>query len=587
LHSLGIRPISNVVDITNLLLMESGHPMHAFDLDRVADARIVIRRAQQAEPFTTLDGTDHRLDPDDLIICDGHGPTALAGVMGGLDSEISPRTRRVLLECAYFAPRGIRRTARRHGMQTESSVRFERGVDWGGVPRVLERAKVLLTELAQGAAVPRAIHARPSQLSTPTMRLRSGRLNALLGVPIDFPQAISILPRLGLEVGAVQGEGEAAAVEVKGASWRPDLKREIDLIEEVARIHGLSRIPTRLPRIVPQAPRTCGRLEREVSAAATSLGLSEALTHAFVSPAVLQAIGAPAPVVRLSNPLSEERSVMRTSLLPGLLEAVRRGRRRGERSIRLYAVGARFLPPTAAPPSAAAQAARPRMDADRASLPDERPCFAAVLAGERPAYLQRPELDVYDAKGVALELVERVTGRVAEVRRMAGAVGAQHLHPRGAAEILVGAERVGTFGPLHPEVMDALDLDGPVQVIELELVAIEALGKLTPTYRPIPRLPAVARDISVEVSEEIPAGSLRSAIAEAAGELCESVELFDVFTGPPIVAGSRSLTFRVVYRDPKASSDPDQARTLTDREVDAHHGQVRAAAEKLGARLRG
>jgi phenylalanyl-tRNA synthetase beta chain len=289
-------------------------------------------------------------------------------------------------------------------------------------------------------------------------------------------------------------------------------------------------------------------------------------------------------VVSLSNPLSEDRSVMRTSLLPGLLEALRRAERRGERSIRLFTLGARFLPLTDAEPSPAAQAARPRLAGDASTLPEERPGFAAVLAGLRPAYLERPALDVYDAKGVTLELVERVTGQRASVRPAEPRPG--YLHPRGAAEVLVGDQVVGTFGPLHPDVGDALDLETDAQLIELDLPSIESVGKSTPTYRPVPRLPAVTRDISLEASEEVSAGALEEAIAGAAGDFCESVELFDVFTGGPIAKGARSLTFRVTYRDPKASTDPEQARTLTDKEVDAWHAKVHTEARRLGAKPR-
>jgi phenylalanyl-tRNA synthetase beta chain len=584
LFALGIRSVSNVVDVTNLLLLETGHPMHAFDLDRVAGARIVVRLAQAGEPFTTLDGVARRLDADDLVICDGAGPTALAGVMGGENSEIRADSRRVLLECAYFTPRGIRRTARRHGMQTDSSYRFERGVDWSGIPHVLERAQGLLGELAGGSVVSGAIHARGAEQPIARMTLRSERIDAILGTRVPFNEATAVLERLGLWV--EKSDADADTVVVRGASWRPDLKREIDLIEEVARVRGLEQIPTVVPKVAPRVPRSTGRLERSMAAAATELGLSEALCYSFVSPRELELLQAPPPCVSLTNPLTEERSVMRTSLLPGLLDALRRARRRGERSVRLYSIGALFLPPDSSPPSPAADAARPRMAADEKVLPLERPGFAAVLAGLRPGYLQRDELDLYDAKGIALALIARVTGRVAELRPASGTGEAAHLHPRGAADVVVKGVQVGRLGPLHPDVVDHLDLDGPALVIELDLAALETVPTVTPAYRPIPRLPAVTRDLSLEVSEEVPAGSLQSRIAEAAGDLCESVELLDVFTGRPIPEGARSLTFRVVYRDPKAATDPDQARTLTDKEVDARHTQVRAAAEQLGARAR-
>lgn len=578
LSALGIRPISNVVDITNWLLLEFGQPMHAFDYAQVRGRRIVVRRARAGEPFATLDGVTRKLDPDDLVIGDAEGPSALAGIMGGLNSEIRPETTRVLLECAYFQTRGVRRAARRHGLHTESSFRFERGVDWARVPLVLERAKVLLTELAGGSSARGAVHAK-SPLDVPSMRLRSRRLDALLGVPVPFQEAESILSRLGF--GIVRSGSDE--LEVRGASHRPDVAREADLIEEVARVRGLDRIPTVLPAIPPQPPRNTGKLERALAREATSLGLSEAVTYAFVSPRELEAVGAPVAAVELSSPLSEERSVMRTSLLPGLLEALARARRRGERAVRLFNIGSRYLPPQ----SGDAGARGLRAPTDPPWLPDEVRSFAAVLAGPRPAYLTKAEdVDVYDAKGIAVELVERVSGLVPELRSGDDA-GLSHLHPRGAARLWAGDIELGSLGPLHPDVIDRLGLEGVAQIIELDLAALQRLGKRTPVFRPIPRLPAVTRDISLTVSEAVNVGEIVRVLREAAGELCESVELFDQFRGGSIPAGQRSLAFRLVYRDPLAALDPERARTLTDKEVDAcHTGVVRAASEQLGGTQR-
>jgi len=580
LFKLGVRPINNVVDITNFILLGWGQPMHAFDLDRVRRSRIVVRRAKAGEPFTTLDGVSRELDADDLVICDGEAPSALAGVMGGQDSEIRESTKRVLLECAYFTPRGVRRTSRRHALHTESSFRFERGVDWGAVPRVLEIAKGLLGELAGGAAVPGSIHAKGAEPALPVIHLRSSRLNALLGVEVPFAEASAVLRRLGLEI-LRDGPSE---IEVRGASWRPDLLREADLIEEVARVRGLDVIPTKIPAIAPQPPRTSGKLERAAAAAATSLGLSEALTYAFVSPRELDAVKASPPVVRIVNPLSEERTVMRTSLLPGLLDALRRARRHGEEAVRLFAVGARFLPAAEETKSVA----RPRRPEDAADLPAERPSFAALIAGPRPTYLAVPgKLDVYDAKGIALEMAERLTSRSATARLAVGSPGTAHLHPRGAGEALVGGQRVGTFGPLHPDVADAFDLGGEAFVVELDLAAIEALGQRIPRFEPIPRLPPVTRDVALVVSDDVNAADVEAVIRQAAGELCESVELFDMFRGGSVPEGHRSLAFHLVYRDPKAATDPEKARTLTDREVDQRHAEVvKAATERLGGQLR-
>ncbi len=579
LQALGVRPISNVVDVTNWLLLEFGQPMHAFDHALVANRTIVVRRARPSEPFETLDGVKRTLDADDLVICDGEGPTALAGVMGGRNSEIRDTTRDVLLECAYFQPRGIRRTSRRHALSTESSYRFERGVDWDAIPLVLARAKVLLTELAGGAAVANDLCIRGEPLARPTVRLRSRRLDALLGMQVPFGEATRALERLGLRVKSVTGEGSDALAEVEGASHRPDLVRETDLIEEVVRLRGFDTVPTVLPAIAPGTPRPTSRLERAVLREAMNLGLSEAVTYSFVSERELAAVFAPAPAVTLENPLSEERSVLRTSLLPGLLDVLGRARRRGERAARLFTVGARFLPPSAGSDGPA----RPRIDADLGALPEERPSFAAVLAGPRPAHLHKPDdMDVLDAKGLAVELVERLTGRTPDVCAARPEERPAHLHPRGAAWLSLDGTRLGSLGPLHPDVVDALGVGGPAQIVELDLRAIELLGTVPPRYRPIPRLPATSRDVALVADESVPAADIEREIRQAAGPLCESVELFDLFTGGSIPTGFRSLAYRIVYRDPRATSEPDAARTLTDDEVDKEHERVRVAMKRLG-----
>jgi phenylalanyl-tRNA synthetase beta chain len=293
-------------------------------------------------------------------------------------------------------------------------------------------------------------------------------------------------------------------------------------------------------------------------------------------------VSAPAAAVLLSSPLSEERSVMRTSLLPGLLEALARARRRGERAVRLFNIGSRYLPHTPAEAGAAL-----RSPSDPAWLPNEVRSFAAVLAGPRPTYLAKAEdVDVYDAKGIAFELVERLSGVTPELRAEA-ASALSHLHPRGAARLWAADIELGCLGPLHPDVVDRLELEGPAQIIELDLAALQRLGKRMPRFRPIPRLPAVTRDISLTLSEAVKVGEIVRVLREAAGELCESVELFDQFRGGSIPAGQRSLAFRLVYRDPLAALEPERARTLTDKEVDAcHAGVVRAASERLGGTQR-
>lgn len=587
LHRLGIRAISNVVDITNWLLMEYGQPLHAFDLAHVNGAKISIRLAGQGEKMTTLDGVERELTSDDLVICDASGPVALAGIMGGQDSEIAADTAQVLLECAYFTPQGVRRTARRQGMHTESSHRFERGTDHGVTHTVLDRARYLLQTLAGAKPAPAPIRADGHAPPLPLIRLNSARIDALLGVHVPFKAVVGILARLGLQVEFLADTENGSVASVRGASHRPDIKLEQDLIEEIARVRGLDNIPTVLPAIAPQPIRTSFDLERLAARTAVELGLSEALTHAFVAASDLRALSAPDAVVTLVNPLSEDRSTLRTSLAPGLIEALGRARRRGEPRVRLFSIGAIFLPSATEEPLSAA---RVRQNSDHGVLPCERPSFAAILAGPRDDHLNlKPEtVDIYDAKAIAIEMVERMTKKRAQVAHVGATSETAHLHPRGAAEITVSGTRVGVFGPLHPDVIEHFDLDGSALLIELNLSMVEALGSVVPRYRPIAKLPAVTRDLSLVVADTTPAQLVSDALSSASGELCESVAIASEFRGGSVPEGHRSLTFRITYRDPKARSAQADARTLTDKEVDAVFSQALEKARRdLGATLRG
>lgn len=577
LQALAVRSISNVVDITNLVMLEYGHPMHAFDLDRVRPVgkpRIVVRRAKDGEVLKTLDGVDRTLVADDLLICDGEGPVALAGVMGGASSEIQSDTKRVLYECAWFDPRGVRRTSRRHAMHTESSHRFERGVDPGDVARVLDRAVALTTTLAGGAAARGRVHvqgsqalAEPSPMARKSLRFRGRKVREVTGVDVPFTESVAILKRLGCELGGSSGK-EPDECDVLVPTHRPDLGREIDLVEEVIRVHGMDSVPAELPPI--RASRDVGgseELARRTKEICSALGLSEAITFSFTSRRVLEILSAPPPAVQLENPMAEHQGVLRSTLLVGLLDAVKNARRHGERDVREFTVGPVFLP------------RRSTGETSDSKLPDERLRVAFAIAGDRPAWLEKPKpFDVWDAKGFALEIARRVSGKVVEIVPASRAEAPAHLHPRGAAFVHVGGERVGAFGPLHPDVVDALELEGEVLVFEMELGPFAA-GAETPKFSSIPRFPASSRDVALVVKDGIPAGEVEAAVRAAAGPLAEAVRLFDRFVGGQVPPGHASLAFRVIYRSPE--------RTLTDAEVDAAHANVVAtASSKFGATLR-
>jgi phenylalanyl-tRNA synthetase beta chain len=559
LSALGVRSISTVVDVTNIVMLESGHPLHAYDLDRVRGAKIVVRRAHAGEKLVTLDGVDRALHADDVVISDGEGAVGLGGVMGGGDSEISAKTKRVLIECAYFDARAIRRAARRHGMHTEASHRFERGVDSGDNAAVVARARELILALAGGSAAADVMMTVGSVIPKRRASLRGARLAQLLGAPVDRAESRAILEKLGLV--RIGESGDADEYELP--THRPDLAREEDLIEEVARVRGYDEIPSVLPAIRPtlEAP-SPEMIVRRVRAAAVELGLSEALTYEFVSPRALEIVGAPVATVVLKNPLHDDHTVMRTSLVPGLLEALSHAQRHGERDVRLFSVGPLFL--------AGAKGA----------LPLERTAFAAVLAGDRDAYLTRAsELDVFDAKGIVFGIVQRLVRRDATVRAFTATDRPKHLHPRAAAAVVVEGGDVGSIGQLHPDVAEALEVSPGVVVIELDAFALDAIGARVSRYAPIPRFPASARDIALVVHDDVAAGDVERAIREAAGALAEDVRIFDRFVGGQVPKDHASLALHVVYR----AAD----RTLTDAEVDAQHTKVVAeVGKRFGATLR-
>jgi phenylalanyl-tRNA synthetase beta chain len=561
LAALGIRAISNFVDVTNVILLEYGHPMHAFDADKLRGGTILVRLARPGEELVTLDGVTRKLDPDDLVIADAEGAIALAGVMGGQSTEITEKTTRILLECAYFDPRTVRRTARRHGLHSESSHRFERGVDHGDTMSALEHASALVVALggADAAALSAPVLTVAKPLAKATVRLAHAHPAALLGSSVTPAEAQTILERLGC--GVLERGSDYTIYSVP--THRPDITRDVDLIDEIARVRGMDDVPAVLPPI--RATDAVGGREAlgaRVRAAAVAVGLSEAIPYAFLAPRALEAVGAPPATVVLKNPLSENQSVMRTSLLPGLLDAVARARRHGESDARLFTIGRVFL-------------AGETSDA----LPREELAFAAVLAGTRSGHMSKPEpLDLWDLKATAEGLVLRVLGARPRFEPLSGAALPARLHPRAAAALFHGDRRIGTLGQLHPNVIDALDVGGECFVLELELETIAALPAHVPQYRAIPKFPASPRDVSFLVKSTVAIGDIERTVRDAAGDIAEDVRLFDRFVGQGVPEGHVNLAFRVVYRSPE--------RTLTDAEIEARHDAVKAALTAFGATLR-
>jgi phenylalanyl-tRNA synthetase beta chain len=558
LHNLGLRALSNVVDATNLILLEWGHPIHGFDLHQLRGSKVVVRLAHEGEKMATLDEVERTFTADDLLICDGEGPVAVAGVMGGLESEIRDETRDVLIECAYFDPRSVRRTSRRLGLHTDSSHRFERGVDPEAIPSVLASAASLIAELGGGAAATTAIDRIAKSYEPRVIRLRAARAAQLLGTPVSAEECLRILGSLGCRI----VEQTEAAIDAEVPSWRPDLQREVDLIEEVARVHGYDEIPTAVPRVHPSEAGTPG-LVKTVDAlrnAAVRAGLYEAINYGFLSVDDLRKARVSTDAVPLANPLSEERAVMRTSLLPGLTSAAARAQRHGAREARLFEIARTFRPSSE-------------------TLPIEDTTLAITLAGDRAGWIGGEQaFDLYDGKGVIEAVLDGVFGRVPTLSE--GDVP-PFMHPKRSALVMLESKPVGFVGEIHPDVADDLELVGRVVYGELDVAALYTLSEeLGPTQASgLPKFPAVTRDIAMLVRDEFSAGEIAEALQEASKGLAESVTLFDLYRGDQIPAGHRSLAFRVTYRDPEA--------TLTDKRVDKVHAALsKIARDSFEATLR-
>jgi phenylalanyl-tRNA synthetase beta chain len=558
----GMRPINNVVDVTNYVLLERNQPLHAFDLSLLGGRGIVVRLAREGERITTLDGVDRELTAADLLICDAERePQALGGIMGGSTAEVSDATAEILLESAYFERMGIARSSKRLKLRSESSARFERGIDPDAVARNAERAMELLAEVAGARVAPGAEDVYPVPVTVQPIRVRTSRVNAVLGTALDAEEVWDALGPLGIDL---DDGGDADTLVAVPPTFRPDLEREIDLVEEVARRIGFASIGRTLPDTHGQVGALTRRQqERRVAAdALVGLGLSEAITLPLVSPADLDRAGAPLDrVVRASNPLRAEESVLRTRILAGLLRAVLFNRSHGLGDVALFEMGHVFAAPT-------------RSDAP---LPDEPEHVALALAGSvrrRPIEDDRA-VDVYDAVD-AVRVVADALGVVGLDFDPADVVG---FRPGRAARVVVAASEVGVVGEVSGTVLDALGLEPPVVAAELSLDALLDAPRRDGAFRAPSRFPASTVDLAFVLDESVPAARVQQTLREAVGDVLEDVHVFDDFRSDALGAGRRSLAFALWFRAPD--------RTLTDTEVAAlRQRAIDSVTKTHGAQLR-
>lgn len=596
LEAIGQRAINNVADITNYVLHEQGQPLHAFDLALLAERRIVVRRARPAEKIRTLDGVERELDQDMLVIADGARAVAVAGVMGGEETEINGATVDVLIESAYFAPASVRRTARMLGLNTEASYRFERGADYGGALRAQERCVQLICEVAGGTATENALDVCPQPFEPRTVSLRPERVEALTGLLVQDQEMKRILIALGLKPGA-SGESSETEWGLRGGiagewttnsntaldfivpTWRADLRIEEDLVEEIARHTGFEKIATKIPpaKSAGEYQPSEGR-RRALRQTLITGGYDEAVNFSFIDVAqggLFELIpdfaligGAGDSFITLRNPIVEGATLMRQTLLPGLLDSVRRNFNHGTRDVRLFETGRIFA------------AGKPVMEQpDALSLPDELEAFALVATGgellEGRAGARR-ELDFYDLKG-ALEMAVDAM-KIGPPLRFEPA-RAKHLREGQAARVLIDGRAIGSVGRLDETIAAAYRFRQPVYVAELNLNALLETAEPSVLYKPLARYPSVVRDVSLLVDRRVMLAELLRAVSEQGLESSLDAKLADVYEGEGVPEGKRSVTLRMEYRADE--------RTLRDAEVDQMHARIVGELEEsFGAKLR-
>lgn len=559
LEAAGLRPINNVVDVTNYVLLELGHPLHAFDLDKIADHYVIIRWASEGEKIQTLDGVTRELTGSDLVIADPKKPIALAGIMGCGNSEISESTVNVLLECAYFNPTTIRRTAKRLEMQTEASYRFERGTDREKMVLALERATQLIKELTDGEVPKGYIDIFVPQLKKPAIGIEVKKLNSLLGIELSNREIADNLARLGFEL--VTFDRERLAFNVP--SHRIDISRDVDLIEEVARLYGYEKIPATLPYIQskPATPDPLERIVEKMQRVLLGTGFSETINYSFISARQLKSLGfSTQGLVELLNPISQEQDVMRPTLIVGLINNFIFNFRRDLFDLQLFEIGASYH------------------QGETPSTTRELLWLVAGISGNIHAnwYEGRREVNFYDIKGVAQNLLE-----VAGITRyqVEPATGIHWLHPGKSAQLVYKNEKLCWFGELHPALSRQLELERRIYLLEMPLFTIGQLAEPLVKFTEIPRYPAIARDLAFVVDENITSQQIERIIRKYGKELVEKIQVFDVYRGGQIPPGKKSMAYNIVFRA--------KDRTLSDEEVNKLQEQIVAEIKtQLGATLR-
>lgn len=557
----GIRPINNVVDITNYVMLEFGQPLHAFDYDKISGNRIIVRNANEGERVVTLDGVERTLKSGMLLICDAKTPVAVAGVMGGLDSEVSENTKDVLIESACFDNISIRRTSKALGLRSESSIRFEKGVDVTGCIKAVDRAAELIHKIADGKVVKGVVDEYTKKYEERVLVLRPDRVEHILGVAVKKQKISDVLTSLQFKV---KSDGDDLTVTVP--SFRSDVNREIDLIEEVARVYGYNDIPETMicGKTTHGNYKQSQKMIKEIKNVLLSCGLTEVITYGFIDPKVFDKMNIPSDshlrdALRLQNPLSEEQSVMRTVLVPNLLEVVQRNHNRSVDDVAIFEIGRVFY----------------KTDDD--ILPDERMVLAVVMSGKIAKRWNESsyEYDFYHIKGIAELLFDKLGFRDLIFERSSDA----SFHPGRACALKLRGKTVGFFGELHPDVLENYDLPYRAVACKIDLSMLFDMKTKVPRFKQLPKFPPVERDLAVVVEKSVASQKLTTAIRKAGGKILKSADIFDVYSGDQVPEGFNSIAFKLIFQ----ADD----RTLTDKEISKKIDQILGVLNKeFGAELR-
>ena len=553
IESIGLRSINNIVDITNFVMMEMGQPLHAFDYDLLAEGRIVVRRSRSGEVFISLDGKERVLPEDALLICDGEKPVAIGGVMGGINSEVRDDTGTILLESAYFNPSSIRRTSRVMGMGTDAAFRFERGIDPEGAIPALNRAAGLISELAGGVVCRGIIDQRPGDIAVARdIPLRPEKVKEVIGTAVAKDEIISILQ--GLEM-SVDASGDDVLF-VTPPSCRVDIVREIDLIEEVARLFGYDRVPATLP-LVSVISEGAGEPKRKAEEAIRRImngaGYSEVINYSFVNPSsvdemLLDTRDERRRLVKIKNPLTEEQSVMRTTMIHSLLKNVIKNNDLGQYDLKIFEIGRTYF------------------GVDGEKQPRECNRAAFLITGQRYGqswHFPEMKADFYDLKGCVENILNVIS--VTDVSWRAS-FSEPFLHPGKSCGIFSGDKRAGFLGEIHPDVLSHMGLAAPITACELDLDVLAFCTASGKAFADIPKFPSSSRDTAFLIRREVEADDLVAAAQKKDEELLEKVEIFDVYEGKNVAEGMKSLGLRFLYRSAE--------KTLTDDEVNSVHGRI-------------